>query len=512
MRFNVERSALIRGEAVQSALIDHAIPHVFPKETLEEAARLPLEIETHHVNERIDLRKHDLITIDGESARDFDDAVCCKQNDQGGWTLWVAIADVSSYVPVGSALDAEARLRGTSVYFPRHVVPMLPKNLSNGLCSLVPDVDRLCLVCELEINKDGVVNTYRFYEALMCSKRRFSYNEVADLLGLEDREASTSLRDDCTHLLDGLHALHRLYQALAKRRRNRGAIDFDASDYAFYFDNKDTACDIRQLTRNHAHRLIEECMLAANVAAAQFLAEHQLRAPYRVHPPPSKDNLEELRTFLGSLGINLSIGAETAHVQNILTKVAGRPEAPLVNMMVLRAMSKAIYTTDNEGHFGLCYAAYTHFTSPIRRYPDLLVHRAIRSVIRDKGADDLFPYAQTQMSELCMHSSDTERRAEDATRKVNQQLACSFLLRHLGDEFDGIITGVTHFGLFIHLSAFGVDGLAHISEMDGYFHYEEARQRLVLADGSKSYRLGDVIHVRLTQIQPEAVRINMHIL
>lgn len=513
-RFITAQQTVTRDEAVRKALVDERVPHVFPDAVLEEAGRISKTLDATHISRRVDLRAHALVTIDGESAQDFDDAVCCEQDTDGGWTLWVAIADVSSYVAIDSALDREAYLRGTSVYFPDYVVPMLPEVLSNELCSLMPEVDRLCMVCELRIDAKGVTRGYQFYEGVMRSRRRFSYNEVADLLGMEGRSADPALRDDSAALMDGLHCLFRLYQALARARQRRGAIDFDTLEHQLDFDGTGLVNGVRREERNEAHRLIEECMLAANVAAAQYLTEHSLCAPYRVHPPPASDNVEQLRTRLAALGLTLGGGnnIETPHIQKVLERIQGRPDAPLVHATVLRAMSKALYTEDNQGHFGLCYAAYTHFTSPIRRYPDLLVHRAIRSVLRGEESAHLFPYGHTQMLRMCTHSSDTERRAEDVTRKVTQQLVCSYLLGRVGDVFEGVITGITHFGLFVQLSEYGVDGLAHISELGkGHFYFEEARQHIVSADGAHSYHLADPVRVRLMQVRVDEARLDLQL-
>jgi ribonuclease R len=497
---------------VDSALRDSAIPHKFPGEVETQSNNLPEIPKDARMDERTDLRKLQLVTIDGESARDFDDAVYCEEAEQGGWRLWVAIADVSSYVDVDSPLDQEARLRGTSVYFPEHVVPMLPHRLSDGLCSLAPNEDRLCMVCEMTIGVDGVVSNSRFYEAVMCSHRRLTYEDVADLLGMEGRQADAQLHDDCAGLLGVLESLYRLYKTLAKRRRSRGAIDFDATEYQFSFDEQDLAISALPVQRHDAHRLIEECMLAANVAAARFLGEHKLHAPYRVHPPPTEESVEQLRNFLKPLGFNLPPSIATGDIQKILKRMRSRPEEPLVHMTVLRAMSKAVYTTDNIGHFGLCYESYTHFTSPIRRYPDLLVHRAIRSVIRKQDAAQLFPYGAGQMSRLCEENSAAERRADEACRTVSKQLACSAMTKRLGDQFDGIITGVTHYGLFVHLSSYGVDGLAHISDMRGMFVYQPHRQRLISREGSRTYRLGDKVKVLLARIQPAEAKMTLELL
>ena len=497
---------------MRQALVDHAIPNIFPEAVLAESDQLPDVPDDPCMSERVDLRDRQFITIDGASARDYDDAVYCEERDRGGWTLWVAIADVSSYVDVSSQLDSEAKLRGTSVYFPECVIPMLPQRLSDGLCSLMPGEDRLCLACELSVDANGTVSNYRFYEALMRSHRRFTYDEVADLLGLEGRKADDALLSSCAPWTGMLSALYRLYKVLASCRKSRGAIDFDAPDYQFNFDAKDMVVGVYQTQHHDAHRLIEECMLAANVVAAQFLQEHKMSAPYRVHPPPTGDNMQQLRGFLGTLGINMNANIEARHMQKVLKEIKGRAEEPLVNMTVLRAMSKAVYTTENQGHFGLCYQAYTHFTSPIRRYPDLLVHRAIRSVIRKQDSTHLFPYGHKQVSQFCEQNSQAERRAEEACRKVNQQLACSFLLNRLGEKFDGVITGVVPFGLFVHLHSYGVDGLAHITDMEGYFHHQPKRQSLASNDGSQVYRLGDSIQVLLTQVRPNEAKLSLQIL
>ncbi|ROS01662.1 RNAse R [Sinobacterium caligoides] len=513
------------GMEIEVAIRSHDIPHEWPQEVLDEIASLGAEVEEQDKVHRIDLRDKHFVTIDGEDARDFDDAVLAERNEEGGWRLWVAIADVSHYVTPGSALDEEAVNRATSVYFPENVIPMLPEVISNGLCSLMPEVDRLCMVCEMTISESGKLTGYTFFEAVMHSHARLTYNQVGAMLDSNSRKRD-KLRERYRGVVEDIDTLNELYQALLAQRQQRGAIEFDTVETKLLFDEQRKVKQIVPVHRNDAHRLIEECMLCANVAAARFLEKHELPALYRVHQGPKEKKLESLRQYLGELGLNLGGGDKPtpSDYQKLLAETAERPDALVVQTMLLRSMSQAVYQPENEGHFGLNYPAYSHFTSPIRRYPDLLTHRAIRYVMRSKvsehvrpvagatplAASEIYPYDMAKMLVLGEQCSMAERRADEATRDVMSWLKCEYLSDHVGDTFSGVISAVTGFGLFVELTDIYVEGLVHITALDkDYYQYDQAKQRLIGERSRVSYQLGDELVVQVARVDMEERKIHL---
>jgi ribonuclease R len=517
------------GMEIDVAIRSHEIPYIWPEQVLNEARALKPEPNEADKSCRVDLRKLPLVTIDGEDARDFDDAVYCERKRSGGWKLWVAIADVSHYVPLHSALDEEAHKRGTSVYFPERVVPMLPEQLSNGLCSLKPQVDRLCLVCEMSISSKGKISRYKFYDAVMHSHARLTYTTVAQILAEKDQPES-SIRKQHNTLTSHLDELSNLYKALRMARQERGAIDFETIETKIVFGPERKIEDIIPVQRNDAHRLIEECMLCANVAAARFLEKHQIEGLYRVHDAPSGQKLANLRQFLGELALELSGGDKPTpqDYQHLLEQVAERPDRQLIQTMMLRSMTQASYQPENRGHFGLDYPAYAHFTSPIRRYPDLLMHRAIRMLIRSKQESNhvqrvpgakpiakkaIYPYQLKDLLALGEHCSLTERRAEDASRDVIAWLKCEYLQDRVGETFAGVITAVTGFGLFVELQDLYVEGLVHVSSLrNDFYQYDAATQRLVGEHSRKCYRLGDALQVQVSRVDLDERKIDLQLL
>lgn len=500
---NVIGSPGEKGIATDIAIHSHAIPHEWPAAVRNEIEHLGSKVQTRAKQGRTDLRHVDLVTIDGADARDFDDAVYCQRSGNG-WQLLVAIADVSHYVKIGSALDKEATRRGTSVYFPDRVVPMLPEVLSNGLCSLNPKVDRLCMVCEMRVNAEGKVTHAEFSEAVMRSKARLTYKQVAAFL--EGR--STTSVPKALH--QPVRELHKLYKALAKARSRRGAIEIDLPQTKFKL-NKDGEIDrIEVVPRNDAHRLIEECMIAANVQAAKFLKKHRIPGLYRVHPRPDPDRFDELRLYLVSLGLKV---AHPEHVQprdftKIIRQTADRPDATAIMMTMLRSLTHAEYSPQNIGHFGLALESYAHFTSPIRRYPDLLVHRAVRHIVRG-GKPGRYEYSGRDMERLGLITSAHEKRAEEATREVEAWLKCQYMEQHLGDEFDGVITGVTNFGVFVQITELLVDGLVHVTSLkNDYYQFDSGSQSLVGERTGRTYRLGDAMRVQVSRVDMETRRID----
>jgi ribonuclease R len=459
------------GIDVEVAVRNYQIPHTWPVDVRAQAQALSSTVSSHAKRGREDLRESPLVTIDGEDARDFDDAVYCERAGKG-WRLLVAIADVGYYVKPHSAIDREACLRGNSVYFPDRVVPMLPEVLSNELCSLKPEVDRLCMVCEMQIGPRGKIQDFQFYEGVLRSHARLTYTVVAALI-----DGDAALRRRYEGLVPHLLELHALFKALHRVRVQRGAVDFELPETRFLFDAQRRVRQIVPIDRNVAHRLIEECMLAANVCAAELLREHKMPIPYRIHEPPNAEKLSGLREFLGELGLSLGGGARPRpqDYADLVAAVEARPDSRLIQMAMLRSLSQALYSPDNIGHFALGYEHYTHFTSPIRRYPDLQVHRAIKAVLKRRRAT----LAEDDAREIGEHCSMTERRADEATREVARWLKARYMMDHVGDEFDGLITGVTGFGVFVELTDVYVDGLVHITALgNDYFHFDPIKHRL----------------------------------
>jgi ribonuclease R len=485
------------GMEIEIALRKHELPYEFREPAQALAARLPKSVRKSDEKDRTDLRELALVTIDSETARDFDDAVHCRAEGKG-FRLWVAIADVSHYVRHDDALDLEARERGNSVYFPRRVIPMLPEALSNELCSLKPDVDRLCVACEMAIGADGEIKQYQFYPAVMHSHARLTYTAVAAALAGEESGIAPQL-------LPGLQALHRLYRMLAKARARRGAIDFETVETRMDFDEHGKISRIVPVERNDAHRVIEECMLAANVCASDFLQAHDHPALYRIHEGPTPTKLRELREFLGEFGLSLGGGEapQAKHYARLLEQIRGRPDTQLLQTVLLRSLKQAVYSPRNVGHFGLAYEAYTHFTSPIRRYPDLLIHRGIKAVLGGRR------YHPGDWDELAQHCSQTERRADEATRDVEAWLKCYFMRDRVGETFQASVSGVAAFGVFVALDTVYVEGMVHVSELgNDYYQFEAARHQLVGERTGRRFRLGDRVAVRLVRADLETTRLD----
>lgn len=529
------------GMEIEIAVRKFGVPHVFSPEALKQAARLPNEVVDADLANRVDLRDVPLVTIDGEDARDFDDAVYCEPVEIGaarGYRLLVAIADVSHYVKPNDALDRDAIERSTSVYFPRRVIPMLPEKLSNGLCSLNPHVDRCTLVCDMVVTADGDVTAYQFYPAVMHSAARLTYNQVADILADVDGEEAHKRPGIVPHLLN----LNQAFRALLKARQQRGAIDFETTETYIVCNALGKIEKIIPRTRNDAHRLIEECMLAANVCAADFLLRHKHPGTFRVHAVPTEEKLNQLRTFLKQVGLNLGGGNKpTARdYAAVMQQIKERPDAALLQTMLLRSMQQAVYSPDNVGHFGLAYEAYAHFTSPIRRYPDLLTHRAIKAILqgrryepkgielgrlnttqsnaaRRQAAKDRAE-GKPQKSEkdltiwdaLGVHCSANERRADEASRDVENWLKCFFMQDKLGEEFTGTVAGVTTFGIFVQLDELFVEGLVHVTELgQDYFQYDEARHELRGERSGQRYQLTDRVTVKVARVDLESRKIDL---
>ena len=485
------------GMETDIAIRAHDLPVEWPPEVAAEVAGLTPEVPESAKAGRTDLRKLALVTIDGADARDFDDAVYCERKPKG-WKLLVSIADVSTYVVPGTALDTEALERGNSVYFPDRVIPMLPEVLSNGLCSLNPDVDRLCMTAELYIDTEGKVTRTRFFQAVMRSKARLTYDQVAAMIVDRDPVLCERYNAVLPHLQD----LHGLYQVLHAARVERGAIDFDSTETKFEFNEQGRISAVVPVVRNDAHRLIEECMLAANVAAARHFERKKIPAIYRIHDLPSQEKLSDLREFLGQLALMLPGGAKpvAADYAQLLLEVKDRPDRALIQTVLLRSMQQAMYSAENVGHFGLAFPAYTHFTSPIRRYPDLIVHRIIKHLLADGTAADL-DYSKSDLQQIGEHCSGTERRADEATRDANDWLKCEFMQDKLGEQFDGTITSVTSFGIFVQLDAIHVDGLVHITALDNdYYHFDPIGHRLQGERSGNVYRLGDRLRIQVAAV------------
>jgi len=489
------------GMEIEIALRKHDLPHDFSLAARKQAGKLPAEVTDRDRAGRVDVTALPLVTIDGETAKDFDDAVYCARIG-AGFRLVVAIADVSHYVRDGDPLDRDARDRGTSVYFPRRVIPMLPEALSNELCSLKPQVDRLCMVCDMEMTGEGTIRKYRFYPAVMHSRARLTYTQVWDWLSAPKR-APREAKPLLPHLAD----LYALFHALKSSREARGAIDFDSVEMQLEFDVRGKIVQIVPVVRNDAHKLIEECMLAANVCTAEFLAQHKHPVLYRVHEGPTPEKLAALRDFLASCALSLPGGESptASDYAQLLLRIKDRPDYALLQTVLLRSLQQARYRPDNVGHFGLSYEAYAHFTSPIRRYPDLLVHRAIKAVL----AKQEYRPSSASWAELGVHCSLTERRADDATRDVENWLKCYFMQDKVGETFDGTISGVTGFGIFVTLDGLNIDGLVHVTELGrDYFHFDAGRHAIVGERGGRVFQLAGRVRVKVARVDLETAKID----
>jgi len=488
------------GMEIEIALRKHELPFEFSRQVVEETKALPSRVGKAECDGRRDLRELPLVTIDGETARDFDDAVFAEKKGRG-WRLVVAIADVSHYVRPGMALDREAMDRGNSVYFPRRVIPMLPEKLSNGLCSLNPDVDRLAMVCDMQISNRGDIKAYEFYPAVFRSKARLTYNQVWGWISGE----LVPETDIHALLQPQIESLYALFKVLLNARHKRGAIDFETIETMMLFNDHGKIENIVPVYRNDAHRLIEECMLAANVCASAFLEKHKQPCLYRVHEGPTPEKLDNLRSFLKEFGLGLG-GGENPTARDyaaLLEQIKTRPDAELLQTAMLRSLRQAMYSPDNVGHFGLSYEHYTHFTSPIRRYPDLLVHRSIKAVLEGVR------YTPGAWDEIGLHCSMTERRADEATRDVSNWLKCYYMQDRIGEEFEGSISAVVPFGVFVALDSVYVEGLVHVSELgEDYFQYDNVRHQMLGERSGKRFRLGDRLRVKLVRADLESGRID----
>lgn len=493
------------GMEIEIALRKHNLPHEFSPAALSQAEGIPKVVQAADYKDRIDLRELALITIDGETARDFDDAVFAEPLNTDkpniGWRLVVAIADVSFYVKPDDALDKDAFERGNSVYFPRRVIPMLPEALSNGLCSLNPDVERLCMICDMQVDANGIVQKYQFYPSVMRSKARMTYTKVADMLQNPDGDTAK----EYSHIMPHVQNLYSLFKLMLNQREKRGAIEFESTETMMIFDDNGKIERIVPTGRNDAHKLIEECMLAANVCAADFLHKNEQAALYRIHEGPTPEKLEALRIFMGEVGFGVG-GGDKPHAKDygkLMNQIKERPDAQLLQTVLLRSMQQAVYSPDNVGHFGLAYEAYAHFTSPIRRYPDLLIHRAIKAVVKGEK------YKAKDWSQLGIHCSMTERRADDATRDVTNWLKCYYMQDKVGEIYEGTVAGVTSFGLFVALDGVYVEGLVHVTELgNDYFNYDKARHEMLGERTGARYRLGDRLTVKVARVDLETTKID----
>ena len=496
------------GMAVDIAIRSYELPFEWPDSVDEEIKGLRDQIETDEISNREDLRDLPFVTIDGEDARDFDDAVYCEKQGNG-WRLLVAIADVSHYVESLSALDDEARIRGTSVYFPQRVIPMLPEPLSNGLCSLKPNVDRLSFVCEIHLDAKGKSKRTSFFKAVIRSSARLTYKEMAAMVVDKNHDVRKKYHDLTSHLDD----LFKLYLLLHAERRKQGLIDFSSIESRFVFNDEGHIESIYQLERNDAHRLIEEMMLVANVAAGEFIEKHKILGMYRIHETPKLEKLENVRALLSQLGLSLGGGDEPsakdyARLVEIFRK---REDTQMLETVLLRSMPLAVYSMENEGHFGLGFPIYAHFTSPIRRYPDLIVHRAI-SHITSGNSPETFKYTKQSMQELAEHCSMTERRAEEASRDAAQRLKCAYMKDKVGQTFSGMISSVTSFGLFVTLDDIFIEGLIHISNLPAdYYHFDSITHSLRGERGGKKFRLGQQVNVLLTRVDLDERKIDFEL-
>ncbi len=500
----------VASTAIELAIASHQLPHEFPSAVVREAKRFGKVVDGSGLGPRLDLRAVPLMTIDGEDARDFDDAVFAEPT-RTGWRLLVAIADVSHYVKPGSALDTHAHERATSVYFPNRVLPMLPEQLSNHLCSLVPFEDRACLVAEMNISREGKVTKAKFYAALMNSKARLTYTRAAEALIERTPKIRAELPAD---VLTSLESLYDLYRALRRHREVRGALDFESAEVKVLIGEDGRVADLKSYPRNDAHRLIEECMIAANVEAARFLKKQGMPALYRVHASPDEERILELKRFLATRGLLLETDGEMDPLKlaALLKQVQGRPDTTLLEGMIIRSLAQAVYQPENIGHFGLALEAYAHFTSPIRRYPDLLVHRAIRHAL-EGGMAESFVHSAHDMEVLGQECSSRERRADEAARDVTAFLKCEFMRDREGETFAGVVTGVTDFGLFVQLDGLQVDGLIHVANLGrDYYRFEEDRRALVGERSGERFTLGDRLMVRVARVDPSLRKIDFELM
>jgi len=500
--------------AVEIALRTYEIPYSWPPQVEKQVADLSEQIHASAKKGRVDLCHLPLVTIDGEDARDFDDAVYCMPKEDGGWCLWVAIADVSYYVRPQTALDSEAVSRGNSVYFPSRVIPMLPEILSNGLCSLNPEVERLCMVCEMQLSAEGKITSSKFYEAVMRSHARLTYTKVWKIL-----QGDEELRQHYQDLVPHLEQLHRLYKALDNARIKRGAISFESEEAKFIFNAEKRIERIEPVERNDAHKLIEECMILANIAAARFVERNKEPSLYRVHDRPKQESIVNLRTVFSELGLTLPGGMkpQSADYAKVMDEVAERPDHELLQTMILRSMKQAIYDPENRGHFCLALKSYAHFTSPIRRYPDLALHRSIKYLLSGQHGNNQHRSTPTggwhadihEMLQLGEHCSMTERRADEAMRDVADWLKCDFMQDQVGNVFTGIITSVTGFGFFVRLKDLFIDGLVHVSSLNNdYYRYDNVGQRLIGESSGMVYRLGDEVETSVEAVHMDERKID----
>ncbi len=497
------------GLEIEVAIRAFGIPAQWPLKVLEEARQFGEEVPEAAKLGRVDLRYLPLVTIDGEDARDFDDAVYCQPTSKG-WRLWVAIADVSCYVQPDSALDQEALSRGNSVYFPKEVIPMLPEALSNGLCSLNPHVDRLVLVCEMLVNQDGRVIRSKFYEGVMRSAARLTYTQVAAILVGHDQ----ALRQRYQDLVPHLENLYGVYQALRKERERRGAMDFDTDEYKIIFGPGRKIERIEQVVRNDAHRLIEECMIAANAAAARFLDRRKIPYLRRIHESPDPDKVAEVRQYLAELGLKLAGGERPSpkDFMAVLRQAQRRPDAHLIQTILLRTLPQAVYSSEKKAHFGLALDAYAHYTSPIRRYPDLLVHRAIRHALHGGRAEES-AYSEPVLKSIGEHCSMTERRADEANWDVVAWLKCEYMQDKVGEVFQGVISAVTSFGFFVELKEIFVEGLVHVSTLgQDFYHFDPIRHCLIGERTGARFAIGDLVEVKVAKVNLDERKIDLELI
>ena len=523
------------GMEIEVAIRAHEIPRIWPKGIISELNKITSQSDpSKEAGLRIDLRDLPFVTIDGEDAKDFDDAVYCQRQRGKGWTLYVAIADVSHYVKVDSTLDHEAQQRGNSVYFPGHVIPMLPEDLSNGLCSLKPRDHRLVMVCKMDIDREGSITSYQFCEGIIHSHARLTYTEVAAMLetpkSVTDKRLQQRIQEKHQVLLPDLKNLYALYKVLHSSRQQRGALDFESTETRIIFSEKKKIKEIIPVERNDAHRLIEECMLCANVCSAEFLLQAKLPALYRVHEGPNEEKVTKLYDFMRGIGIGLARKKKPTPVdyQLILERLKNRPDRHLLQIMVIRSLMQAVYKPQNAGHFGLGFEAYTHFTSPIRRYPDLLVHRAIRYLVRSGkhkqhslpapgsqaiARQEIYPYKLADLENLGQELSMTERRADAATYDVIDWLKCEYIKEHIGEEFSGTVATVTSFGLFVQLDDVYVEGLVHVTALQNdYYHFDATAHTLTGERTGYQYQMGDKVRVIVARVDLDDKKIDLQII